>query len=899
MPLKFTPHFARVIYPLQEARKRIMANEYVVESILGEKRVKQRRGRYKTMYLVKWEGFDEETWEPLSNLVNCRAKIDDFRATHSRKRSVTPDALATEEAMMDDTVADAVQEVAELSDPEVAPQDTLTETAEEVYAEVDATQDPMEETQETDGINVGEEDIDLFDYGIESNINSYEDTNTQRKKTGESKKKKSQTPKSIACLNLSESECDSSASDSDRSASECDDEVLLMDVAGEESGEEVAVEAYEEFAGPHDVLKSTELRKLAEKDGFVSTYYGEDTTKAAEDVDAYNGTSTVTTQGATAAKSMQPIDLFFFFLPKSLWRHIAKETNRYERQTRHERIRKSRIRLQKTYSRAVASQKFGEVQRKIGSFEDVRPHEILVLIGLLVARSLCPMKMGIEQHWSSSRRSAIPAGTWSQFMGRQRFRDIFRFLHFSDNKDPMAKKDRAWKIRPVVEVLQRTFMQGMTIGRWVAFDEMVIPSRSSRNTVRMYLKNKPHKYGTKLFAVCCGETNYCARIEVYCGSRQDTRVIDTLSGPEAVLRNLKAIWPPSKVDKSQKRVVVTDREYTCVSLAVRLYAMGFCSIGTVTPSRLGFPKELKYPFKSVPKRLAGQRGLCRLMRCTKFPDLYACSWIDNKPVYFLACGVSTLKTAITRKEKDGSSREVGCPEFVAAYNNYMNGVDAHDQLRLQRYSVQRALRAKKYYMTLFFGLIDMALVNAYIVHCQYCKNTGEKPLSHAKFRVLLHEQLISASESDFQHISSPGPSCASPFRARSSVTNHRLEFTEDKQPNGKMRYRVCKVCSIMSDTNKSVGKSRAFCVECSTEKCRIYLCDRIRTGDDNNQMTCFQIWHQVWKNGTDREGTKKIRMRACTTSDTPEACDTEEARSFVTFGSESLVSTHATEYSSR
>ena len=163
------------------------------------------------------------------------------------------------------------------------------------------------------------------------------------------------------------------------------------------------------------------------------------------------------------------------------------------------------------------------------------------------------------------------------------------------------------------------------MGRWVAFDEMVIPSRSSRNAVRIYLKNKPHKYGTKLFAVCCGETNYCVRIEVYCGSRQDTNVVDTQSGPEAVIRNLKALWPPSRVERSKMRVVVTDREYSSVTLAVRLATMGFCSIGTVVTSRLGFPTALKYPFKKMPKRLAVQQGLTRLKRSTAFLNLYACS----------------------------------------------------------------------------------------------------------------------------------------------------------------------------------------------------------------------------------------------------------------------------------
>lgn len=160
------------------------------------------------------------------------------------------------------------------------------------------------------------------------------------------------------------------------------------------------------------------------------------------------------------------------------------------------------------------------------------------------------MKTGMEHHWSSVQSGAIPARTWSRFISRQRFREITRYLHFSDNQHQNAKTDRAWKIRPVVEALQQTFLKGLDVGRWVAFDEMVIPSRSSRNGIRVYLKNKPHKYGTKLFAVCCGESSYCVRMEVYCGSRQDSRYVDTLSGPAAVIRNLKAVWPRSAAQRT-------------------------------------------------------------------------------------------------------------------------------------------------------------------------------------------------------------------------------------------------------------------------------------------------------------------------------------------------------------
>ena len=374
---------------------------------------------------------------------------------------------------------------------------------------------------------------------------------------------------------------------------------------------------------------------------------------------------------------------------------------------------------------------------------------------------------------------------------------------------------------------------------------MVIPSRSSRNTIRMYLKNKPHKYGTKLFAVCCGETNYCLRIEAYCGARQDSNVVDTEGGKAAVIRNLKALWP-SPIDRSQKRVVVTDREYSCVALSLRLLQMGFYSVGTVMPNRIGFPSAIKFPFKTVPKKLADQRGMCKLLRCGLFPDLFACAWLDNKPVYFLSCGLPTAKTMVRRKLKDGSHQQVSCPQFIADYNTYMNGVDAHDQLRLQRYSIQRSTTVQKYYKTLFFGLVDIALVNCYIVHRRYCQLRKETPMTHAQFRLALHEQLLELTEADFQGIGilpmrSPGVS-SSPCVTPSMLTSHRASVSDDKQASSnRHKFRVCKVCSLLRvDSDLKVNTTRTYCENCSSEKARVYLCDRIRRSDDGNQLTCFR-----------------------------------------------------------
>lgn len=44
------------------------------------------------------------------------------------------------------------------------------------------------------------------------------------------------------------------------------------------------------------------------------------------------------------------------------------------------------------------------------------------------------------------------------------------------------------------------------------------------------------------------------------------------------------------------------------------------------------------------------------------------------------------------------------------------GVDRHDQLGLQRYSLQLQNRRRKYYKSLFLGLIDLVAVSSYIAY---------------------------------------------------------------------------------------------------------------------------------------------------------------------------------------
>jgi len=119
----------------------------------------------------------------------------------------------------------------------------------------------------------------------------------------------------------------------------------------------------------------------------------------------------------------------------------------------------------------------------------------------------------MSSHWKrpTETTGALPPGTFGAFMARNRFDFICRTLHFSDNTAASSPSDRAWKLRPVIDVLQQKFKDSYVIGDRISFDEMMLPNRSRMSPIRQYCPMKPRKYGAKLFAACCPVEAFCSR----------------------------------------------------------------------------------------------------------------------------------------------------------------------------------------------------------------------------------------------------------------------------------------------------------------------------------------------------------------------------------------------------
>ncbi|OWZ19008.1 hypothetical protein PHMEG_0006796 [Phytophthora megakarya] len=106
------------------------------------------------------------------------------------------------------------------------------------------------------------------------------------------------------------------------------------------------------------------------------------------------------------------------------------------------------------------------------------------------------------------------------------------------------------------------------------------------------------------------------------------------------------------------------------------------------------------------------------------PSMIAVSWMDNRPVHFIATGCSIGPVMLSRR--DGADVvDVPAPHLVKDYLDGMGGAAIRDQLRLQRYSIQ-----------VYFVLMNLTLYSPYRVSdrtivtlCYAASNENEKVLS--------------------------------------------------------------------------------------------------------------------------------------------------------------------------
>ena len=98
-------------------------------------------------------------------------------------------------------------------------------------------------------------------------------------------------------------------------------------------------------------------------------------------------------------------------------------------------------------------------------------------------------------------------------MSRSRFKELLRCIRF----DVRAERNRNGKLAPIhriFEIMATKFRSSYRAGVNITVDEQLMTYRG-RCPFKMFLKEKPGKYGIKIWALVDSIMYYCLNLQVY------------------------------------------------------------------------------------------------------------------------------------------------------------------------------------------------------------------------------------------------------------------------------------------------------------------------------------------------------------------------------------------------
>lgn len=431
-----------------------------------------------------------------------------------------------------------------------------------------------------------------------------------------------------------------------------------------------------------------------------------------------------------------------------------------------------------------------------GKPASISTDELKVFLGINMVMGY-NSRPSLADHWSSQKdleNLVIKAA-----MSRNRFQTLLSNIHLNDNsKINASNRDKLYKVRPLLDHLNCKFQQNRQPGEFLCIDESMILFKG-RSSLKQYNPMKPIKRGYKLWCLS-DDQGYVFKTKVYTGkdkSPSNNEHDKTIGlGGKVVMLML------NDLQKSNHKITF-DNFFSSIPLMELLQTKRLLACATIRSNRKGFPPLVK------DKEM--KRGDCDYRATPGGITVY--KWMDSKPVHFISNYHGMTPSTVQRKMNDGTKVTVTCPSVVSDYNRHMGGVDKHDMLR-KLYGANR--KSKKWWHRIFFGLVDMTIINAFVLYKEHCE---------AEISLFEFYREIALGLLTYAHRSGPGPSkrrrglYSTPASVRLSNVIHLPDFTKNKNR--------CEVCSVNGIQARPLSK-------CS--HCGVHLCC-------NATKNCFKVYH--------------------------------------------------------
>jgi hypothetical protein len=165
----------------------------------------------------------------------------------------------------------------------------------------------------------------------------------------------------------------------------------------------------------------------------------------------------------------------------------------------------------------IKSNKHPNKKLKPFKIKEITYDEMKVFIGLVVLMGIVKLH-SLRDYWSED--SFIATLPFRFYIGRDRFIYILRFLHVFDSKQiPSDNKDPLIRARLFSELLKRKCQENAALNRELTVDEIIIPSKG-RCKFKQYIKNKRHRFGMKVWALCDSTSCYIHNFNFYTGKEE-------------------------------------------------------------------------------------------------------------------------------------------------------------------------------------------------------------------------------------------------------------------------------------------------------------------------------------------------------------------------------------------
>ncbi|KAI4465987.1 transposase is4 [Holotrichia oblita] len=335
-------------------------------------------------------------------------------------------------------------------------------------------------------------------------------------------------------------------------------------------------------------------------------------------------------------KNKTAVEIFELLFDNDLMENIVRETKRYA------------------------------FQRNIHNF-DMTVNCLKNVIGIFIYtgyNSLPQEKM----YWSEDED--IDRTIIRQCMSRNRYYEIKRNIHFNNNDNISRSTDRIFKIRPLIEQLNKNFIQFGIFSEKISIDEQMV-RYYGHHFMKQFIRGKPIRFGLKQWVIACGTTGYCYKMDVYEGKIADEMRNNGFNSLTGVGENI-VLNMVNTFENPESHAVYIDNLFTSYTLLTELNKNGIRCTGIARYNRMGFSKTGKNNLKSDLEMKKVNRGVYDY-RFDNNNEILSVTWKDNNIVKLMS-NRETVEPLVAVKrycKKEKKYVDIYQPNLINSYNKYM------------------------------------------------------------------------------------------------------------------------------------------------------------------------------------------------------------------------------------